>query len=315
MERRTLGETGLVVSRLCFGALTLSRLQAGLRPTEGARLMAMAHALGVNFFDTAELYDNYEHFRLFLREVDRPQVILATKAYAYDAVSLERSLGHALRSMGTDYIDLFMLHEQESAETLEGHREALEALVRAKEAGAVRATGISTHSPAAVLAAARRPEVDVIMAIMNARGIGIRGSAQEMHGALSRARAAGKGICLMKVLGGGTLLQDVEAALGFALDLPYADAVAVGIKSRAELEMDVALFEGRPVSPAVLEELRHATKELVIEPTCSGCALCVQACGQGALELVAGKVRVDRGRCVLCGYCVGRCPEMSIAVV
>ena len=60
------------------------------------------------------------------------------------AAEMEQSLERALRGLGRDYIDIFMLHEQESSLTLRGHGGALDYLVRAKERGLVRAVGMST---------------------------------------------------------------------------------------------------------------------------------------------------------------------------
>ncbi|HBC91540.1 MAG TPA: aldo/keto reductase, partial [Pelotomaculum sp.] len=63
MQYRVLARTGMQVSRLCFGALTISPLQAGLPLVEGARIIRAALEAGVNFIDTAELYSNYHYIR------------------------------------------------------------------------------------------------------------------------------------------------------------------------------------------------------------------------------------------------------------
>jgi len=63
------------------------------------------------------------------------------------------------------------------------------------------------------------------------------------------------------------LLRDVEGALKFAIKQPYVDSIAVGIKTLDELEMDLAIFEGREPD----ESLRERTcldKTLIIEPWC-----------------------------------------------
>ena len=60
---RLLGETKMEVSRLCFGALTIGSLQANLPLAEGAGVIRSALSQGVNFIDTAELYDTYKYIR------------------------------------------------------------------------------------------------------------------------------------------------------------------------------------------------------------------------------------------------------------
>lgn len=127
-----LGNTDLYVSELCFGTLTMTPFQANLSINEGARLLIHATERGVNFFDTAEIYDNYAYLRELLKVVDRSQVVIASKCYAYDEKTATESLKKALEGLGTDYIDLFMLHEQESKYTLKGHHEALETFVSLK---------------------------------------------------------------------------------------------------------------------------------------------------------------------------------------
>ena len=62
-----LGKSGLNVSRLCFGTLTMSPLQQNMSPREGARLLIHAYERGIRFLDTADLYDNYPHIREALK--------------------------------------------------------------------------------------------------------------------------------------------------------------------------------------------------------------------------------------------------------
>ncbi|NLA85515.1 MAG: aldo/keto reductase, partial [Clostridiales bacterium] len=63
MEYRELGHTGLMVSRLCFGGLVIGPLQKDMSVEEGGEVIAEALRLGVNFIDTADLYDTYRHIK------------------------------------------------------------------------------------------------------------------------------------------------------------------------------------------------------------------------------------------------------------
>ena len=140
-----MGRTGIRVSRLCFGSLTLSPLQANLSVKEGAGLIERAMERGVNFLDTAELYDNYEYIGEVMKGKPRDRLIIATKTYAYTGGMAKESLKKALNETGLDYIDIFMLHEQESGLTIKGHYEAIEYFLKARENGYIRAFGVSTH--------------------------------------------------------------------------------------------------------------------------------------------------------------------------
>mgnify|MGYP001260788705 CR=1 FL=1 len=89
MERVFLGDTGIKVSRLCFGSLTITPFQANLPIKEGAELIKYAYSKGVNFLDTAELYDNYDYIREALKDINRNDFVITTKCYAYDKKTAE----------------------------------------------------------------------------------------------------------------------------------------------------------------------------------------------------------------------------------
>jgi aryl-alcohol dehydrogenase-like predicted oxidoreductase len=315
LEYTTLGQTGIKVSRLCFGALTIGPLQANLPPQEGAKVIRAALELGVNFIDTAELYGTYPHIAQAVKG-RRDKVVIASKSYAYTKEGMEESLARALRELNTDYLDLFLLHEQESAHTIRGHWEAFEYLLRAKEKGQLRAVGISTHAVAATISAASIPEIDVIHPLYNIRGLGILdGTRERMREAIGRAAQFGKGIYAMKPLGGGNFRENVKASLDYVLKTPGVDAVAMGMKSISEVELDVRLACNLPVSEELAGQVARQRRYLHIDDWCQGCGSCVESCSQGALKLIDGKATVDRSKCLLCGYCAAACREFAIKVV
>lgn len=320
MEYRSLGSTGLKVSRICFGTLTLGPLQARTEPREAGKLLALAVERGINFFDTAELYGTYVHIREGLAAakalgVDRSQIVISSRSYAHTYEGMRKSVESALREIGTDYIDIFGLHEQVSRLTLAGHREALEYLLDAKAEGKVRAVAVSTHSVDVVDACATLPGVDVVHPLFNIDGLGILdGGASEMAEAMKKAHEAGRGIYSMKALGGGNLLSRLQEALKFVLEKDYIDSVAVGMRTPEEVDINIRILAGAPVAK---EELDHARsiKRLHVESWCVGCGACVAACSQGALRIESGRVVVDEARCLLCGYCSARCPEFCLKVI
>ena len=149
MEQRVLGRSGLVLSRLGFGTLTVGPSQAKLSIERSAELIRYALSRGINWLDTADLYETYPHIERALRGV-REQPIICSRSYAYDKETLERSLERARRALNRDVIDIFLLHEQESVLTLAGHARAYDALLEARERGIVRAVGVSTHAVSVV---------------------------------------------------------------------------------------------------------------------------------------------------------------------
>lgn len=315
MQYRFLGKTGIAVSRLCFGALTIGPLQAKLPLKEGARVIRAALEAGVNFIDTAELYLTYPYIREAIRDLGR-DIVICSKCYAYTCQDMKQSVNKALTELGRDYIDIFMLHEQESMLTVKGHWEAVEYLLEAKRRGVVRAVGISTHHVGGVLAAAAIPEIEVVHPLINMAGIGIRGGTKEdMLAAIRTAAAAGKGIYAMKALGGGNLLKNPEEALRYVLSVPEVDSVAVGMRTVHEVEYNVQLFSGQQVSDFIKSAVGRQPRRLHIADWCSGCGRCAGRCPSGALSLTGGRVMVDENLCVLCGYCGPICPDFCIKVI
>ena len=311
MEYTKLGRSGILVSRLCFGTLTISPLQRDFDVETGAALLKSAYDMGVTFFDTAELYGTYAHLKRAFESTD--DVVISTKSYAYDTKTAADSLDKARCGLGRDVIDIFMLHEQESVHTLRGHSEAIEYFLKKKQEGIIRAFGVSTHFAGCAKAAARHDAIDVVHPIFNKRGLGVAdGTRADMEDAVRACYDAGKGIFAMKPLGGGHMCGDAAAALSYAIDSPYVHAVAVGMQSEAEIADNCAFFSGR-------RDIKFAAagkkRRLMIHDWCTGCGTCVKACRGGALSLVDGKIRIDQARCVFCGYCGAACPNFAIKVI
>ncbi|OPY57441.1 MAG: General stress protein 69 [Pelotomaculum sp. PtaU1.Bin035] len=315
MQYRVLGNTGIKVSRLCFGALTVGPLQSNLSITEGARVIRKALEAGVNFIDTAELYGTYSYIREALRGYDR-DVAVVSKCYAHTYQGMRESVEKALKALGRDYIDVFLLHEQESMLTIKGHWEAIEYLLEAKSRGTVRAIGVSTHNVEGVLGAADFPEIDVIHPLINVAGVGIQGgTADDMLQAIRYAFSAGKGIYAMKALGGGNLLNRSEEAFEYIMSIPELASVAVGMSTVDEVEYNTRLFSGSRVPQSLKSVVARQPRRLYIENWCLGCGECVGKCSSGALSLTGGKAVVDGALCTLCGYCGPVCREFCIKII
>jgi aryl-alcohol dehydrogenase-like predicted oxidoreductase len=314
MKYVKLGNTGIEVSRLCFGGLVIGPLQKNMPVGQAAEVINRAFELGVNFIDTAELYGTYPHIREAVRRFGKLPVI-STKSYAYSIEGAKASLEKARKELDMDVIDIFMLHEQESRLTLRGHREALDYYISAKQKGIVRAVGVSTHNIEVVEACADMPEIDVIHPLINIKGIGIGdGKIEDMLKAVKRAHGKGKGIYSMKALGGGNLLKSFKESMDFVMELPYVDSIAVGMQSTEEVTANVRLFNGEMTETELNGFLEKQVRKLHIDYWCEGCGKCVQRCGQGALSIIDGKAVVNYEKCVLCSYCGSACPQFAIKI-
>ncbi|NLM03698.1 MAG: 4Fe-4S binding protein [Clostridiales bacterium] len=316
MDRNLLGNTSLEVSKLCFGSLTMGPLQTNKTPEEGARLLLHGFERGINFVDTAELYETYPHIKKALKSYNREDIVIASKSYAYSEETAEASLSKALKEMDIDYIDIFKLHEQESEYTIRGHYEALEYLFKMKEKGYIRAVGISTHTIAAVNASLNIKEIEVLHPIVNKAGLGIQdGTIEEMLEAIKKAHNMGKGIYGMKPLGGGNLLKNFDECFDFVLGIPYLNSIAVGMQTIEEIDANIAIFEGREIEDELLTKIKNKKRNLKIDFWCERCGQCVSTCRHGALKIENDKLIVDKDKCVLCSYCSKSCPHFCIKVI
>lgn len=315
MERVKLGKTDIEVSRLCFGSLTMTPFQANLSIDQGAYLIEYAYDKGINFLDTAEIYDNYEYIAKALKGIRREDYVLASKTYAYTKDMARDSLEKALKDIGTDYIDIFLLHEQESVHTVKGHYEAIEYFLQAKEEGKIREFGISTHRIAGVEAAKVYDEINIVHPIVNKMGIGINdGSIEDMLIALKDLHDRGKAIYAMKPLGGGHLIKDFEEAFNFVKNLPFVDSIAIGMQSTDEIDANISLLNNGTIDLDLKEKIKKKNRRLIVADYCIACGNCVTRCKQNGIT-IEEDMALANDNCILCGYCATVCPEFCIKVI
>ena len=310
------------ITRIALGSLTVSKMQAALPFDEAADVIAYAFDSGINMTDTAQYYENYDIIRAGLKKCRHPEnVLVSTKTYAYSRALAVEAVEEARRELDRDVIDIFMLHEQESYDTLRGHMEALEYLLECREKGIVRAVGASTHHVSLVRGIMKLRErdgitLDICHPLYNKEGIGIAdGDERDMAETVSELHGMGVGIYAMKALGGGHLSGSAEDALGYVLSRDYIDAVAIGMQSREEVDANINFLLSGSFSAADKVKLSVKHRSLHVEDYCEGCGRCVHRCGQGAMSLREGVAFCDTSRCVLCGYCAGVCPQFAIKVV
>ena len=153
MQYIRLGTSGLTVSRLCLGCMSFgdpaSQMHAWtLDPAQSEAIIRHALDLGINFFDTANSYSagtSEEYLGAAIRKnVARDKVVLASKVYFNEGhlkkQAIEREIEGTLRRLGTDYLDLYIIHRFDETTPMEETMEALHGLVKA---GKVRALGAS----------------------------------------------------------------------------------------------------------------------------------------------------------------------------
>ena len=317
MKKMILGKTGIKVSELCFGALPMGPLQKNIPAEEGAEIILRALKGGVNFIDTAQLYQTYEPIRLALKQAAcRP--VIVSKSIALDYAGMRAAVEEGLQVMEIDYIDIFHLHAArvpEDENVFAKRQGAWQCLLDCKKEGLIRAAGISTHSVPTVRLAAEIDEVDVVFPIINKSGTGILyGTATEMEEAIKLCLARNKGVYFMKALGGGCLVKEYHEALSFVRNISRVP-IAMGMVSRAEADYNLAYFKAAPDEIASLPELVIEEKCFqIVKFLCKDCGNCIETCPNHAItkESKEMKPKINPDLCLRCGYCVGFCPQFAI---
>lgn len=247
MQTISLGNTGLTVSRLCFGTGTTGfncqSVQSLTPPAEFGALLRRAYDLGITFWDTSDDYGTQIHVRHGMQGLRREDLTITSKTWAANARDARASVERSLKELGTDYIDILLMHEVDSPEEFEARQAALEALHQAKRDGLVRAVGLSTHAILTLELVAADPAIDVILTNYNYAELHMDAGLHDYTAALEKAHAAGQGVVVMKTLAEGKLSHDVPGALRFNLSKPFIHSVTVGMRDRRELEEIAALTE------------------------------------------------------------------------
>lgn len=153
MEYIKLGNSDIQVSRFCLGCMSFgdpaSNMHAWtLNPQESEAILKHAFNLGINFWDTANVYSNgtSEEYlgRAIKNNFSRSEVVLASKVYFNEGKlkreAIEREVEGTLKRLGTDYLDLYIIHRFDYDTPMEETMEALHYLVKS---GKVRAIGAS----------------------------------------------------------------------------------------------------------------------------------------------------------------------------
>lgn len=189
MHYRTLGTTGFIVSEIGFGALGIGGVSSDIAsygPTDDRESLAAlerAYGAGITFYDTSPDYGGGHSEELIGRAFAsrRERVVIASKVgfvslsrpndldairESLEPANIQRSLKGTLRRLGSDYLDLLQLHSP-PLEVLRGMPEVFVTLQDLRQAGRIRAWGISLRSPADGAAAIKEFNASVLQVNFN----------------------------------------------------------------------------------------------------------------------------------------------------
>lgn len=293
MKYRRLGRTEFKISEISLGG----------SPVPDWALMQQLAEKGVNYIDSSHTYQNGNSERMIgrlLKKVGRDKIHVGTKFHVrgdWDTEGIIKSVEGSLRRLGTDYIDVLLIHGPDLPEQLTDDR-VLEAFARLKKEGKYRFKGFSCHGNHAALveAALESDEYDMIQMAYNVFDVeGTANPEAKMDDYLGQsglrrlirlARSKDVGIIAMKTLKSGSKFQDLgpyaegfsiqQAMIRWVLDNPHVSAVVTEILNFQQMEENLA---------AVRQPLSRQERSLLLRHVaenagdyCHGCASCVEQC-------------------------------------
>jgi predicted aldo/keto reductase-like oxidoreductase len=330
---RTLGRTGVKIPVISMGVMN----------TDNPNLVRAAMDAGYFHFDTAQTYQrgtNEAMIGEILRGRPRDSFFIATKArlpndsktglYTQEATeeAFAQKIDKSLKSLGLDTIDIYYHHNVWAKESVT-YEPILNALAKAKKAGKIRFTGITTHrnEPEVIRAAVESNFYDVIETAYNYR----QKHASEMKQAIAQAAGAGIGIVAMKTIGGNVRGSyaaqaiDPSLAIKWALEDSNVHTVIAGCTTFEQMETDLAIMKDLSIPNEDREKLRRAGLDSPLY--CQGCGKCLGQCLQGlpipdlmraymyaygyrnwaAAQDVLDALDLPAALCVGCGACPIQC--------
>lgn len=266
MPMATLGKSGLQVSRFVVGGYHM--LVEG--EEMATRIIHRAMDLGVNFFDSANLYHKGKSDEVYGRALAggrRQKVMLMTKCENYSRDGAMKLLEEQLKRMKTDYLDLWQCHqvsEQSEVDQILGPNGSLEAFVKAKKEGKVRHIGFTGHRDPAIhlrlLAATDAWEtVQMPINLIDPHYLSF------ITNVLPEARKKGLGVLAMKSNAMGSITKSNVAKIEDCLQFTWSqdiDTLVSGVQTTGQLEDNVLVLKTlKKLSKQEISVLLHKTKQ------------------------------------------------------
>ena len=298
MKKRKLGNSPLYVSEIGLGCMSL-----GTNEQKAANIIATALDQGINYFDTADLYDFGINEQIVGKALQpyRDKVIIATKvgnrwndektSWSWDTSStyIKKAVKNSLHRLGTDYIDLYQLHGGTIEDDI---NEVIETFEELKKEGFIRAYGISSIRPNVLNQYATKSSIDSVMmqySLLDRRPEEWLPLLNEQEISIIARGPVAKGLLSDKMLDKLTesgyldysynelkellpLLQDKlsprklnETALQYVLTNPTVATVIPGASSVEQILKNCRAIQSNGLSPEELQLLLQLTKANVYD--------------------------------------------------
>ena len=253
-----LGKTGIKVTRVGFGTgmsggrHSSNQVRLGKEKFQG--LLKEAYDRGCRLFDCADMYGSHPYIIPALQGIPRDKFTIVSKLMVWDPPAEEKekplvTIDRFLKELNTDYIDLLLLHCMMAPDWNKTLKPYMDGMSEAKAKGKVRALGVSCHSMDALKVAAEDPWVESVHTRINATGVDMDGSPEEVVPIIRKIHDAGKGVVGMKLIGEGHYRNDPdlrEKTADFVFNLGCVSAAVVGFESIDEVKDYEAIVRKTP---------------------------------------------------------------------
>ena len=315
MKKVTLGRTGIVSPQNAFGALPIQRVSDDY----AVMLLRRAFDAGFTFFDTARAYTDSERKVGIAFNGIRDKVTIATKTAAKNGEGLMRDLDMSLKTLCTDYIDIYQLHNPAFCPKPGDGSGLYEALLEARAAGKIRHIGITAHRPDVAREA-------VLSGLYETLQFPFCYLATDTDTDIVRLCAENNvGFIAMKGLSGG-LITDSAAAYAFIAQFDNVLPIW-GVQRENELDEFISYMENTPEMTEELSAVIERDRRELIGNFCRACGYCmpcpvgieINNCARMSQlirrspsaqhltpEAQAKMMKIEE--CIGCGSCKAKCP-------
>ena len=242
VDRVKLGNSGLKVSRIALGTGTKGYSKASNQTRLGmeqfVKMARHAYDRGIRFFDMADGYGSHPYVGEAIKTFPREKVTLLTKIWTHEDgsennVPVRETLNRYRKEMGTDYIDIVLMHCLTSGGWSHNRKHYMDGLAKAKQDGIIKAVGVSCHNWDAMVEAVENPWVDVIMARVNPFQTLMDNTPDAVKELLGKAKKKGIGVIGMKIFGEGRNIsvEEREQSFLFALTEGNTHCMTLGMES------------------------------------------------------------------------------------
>ena len=310
----TLGNTGITVDKVAFGALPVQRVSK----EDAVKLLRRALEGGITFFDTARGYTDSEEKLGAAFAGMRERIYIATKTGATKPEAFWADLDTSLKNLGTDHIDIYQFHNPSFVPRPGDGSGLYECMLEAKKQGKILHIGITNHRIGLAEEIAGSGLYETLQYPFSYL------ASEADHDIVRRTLDAQMGFICMKGLSGGLI---THSAVAYAWLAQYEVAPIWGIQKESELDEWLSYQDNPPVLTDAMRALIEKDRRELSGNFCRGCGYCqpctvgiqIQDCNRMSLflqraphsvyvteEWAREMAKIDD--CVHCDLCKSRCP-------